>query len=96
MNKWERAWKEAMSELGEVGFYLQRWWNTMETGEQLFTLGVVSAACLLLGLRGPSRPRKMKRYSDGNPMSVVQQFMFGAVVLIIFTFGIDIALKSAV
>ena len=33
-------------------------------------------------------------YDDNGAITLVQQFMFAAVVLVVFTFGVDIAVNS--
>lgn len=90
----KRTLKEISQEVEYVVFHMQRWWNTMDQGEQMFTLGIVGAALLLLGMRGQPSTRKVSRYDDGNMVGVAQQFLFAAVVLMIFTFGIDIAIQN--
>ena len=88
----KRTWRELNEEAAYVTHHLRRWWNGMEDGEQLFFVGIICAALLLLGMRRPSK--KIKHYDDNGTITLVQQFMFGAVVLVIFTFGIDIAVNS--
>lgn len=89
----KRTWRELNEETAYITHHLRRWWNGMEDGEQLFFVGIVCAALLLLGMRRPSRS-KYKHYDDNQTISIVQQFMFAAVVLMIFTFGVDIAVNS--
>jgi hypothetical protein len=89
----KRTWRELNEEISYITHHLRRWWNGMEDGEQLFFVGILCASCLLLGLRRPSKG-KYKHYDDKQTIGLIQQFMFAAVVLVIFTFGIDIAINS--
>lgn len=87
------TWRELNEEVSFIVGHLRHWWGSMSDGDQLFFVGVVCAASLLLGLRRPSRKRN-SGYSQGEAMSNFQQFMFAAVVLVVFTFGVDIAVES--
>ena len=88
----KRTLRELNEEAAYVTHHLRSWWSGMEDGEQLFFVGIVCSAFLLLGMRRPSK--KIKHYEDNGAVTLIQQFMFAAVVLVVFTFGIDIAINS--
>lgn len=88
-----RTWHELNEEVSFVVGHLRHWWGSMSDGNQLFLVGVICAASLLLGLRRPTKA-KVTSYSESEVMSTFQQFMFAAVVLVVFTFGVDIAVES--
>lgn len=89
----KRTWNELQQEIAFISRHLQAWWGGMSQGEQLFAVGVVCAALLLLGLRSPPKVKTVTY--DGNiGLGRTKEFLFAAVVLIIFTFGIDIAVDS--
>ena len=90
----DRVWSELVEETTFVASRLQQWWGSMAEGEQLMLLGIVCAACLLLGLRAPATGPQY-RAVDANPAyDIAKQFLFAGVVLLIFTFGADIAIES--
>lgn len=88
------TWRELNEELNYVALHLRNWWAGMSDGEQLFFVGIISSVLLLLALRRPAK-RKNGTYGEPDLMGNVQQFMFAATVLIVFTFGIDIAIERA-
>ncbi|MEL7129299.1 MAG: hypothetical protein AAGK23_07110 [Pseudomonadota bacterium] len=91
----DRVWTELVEEMSYVAEHLQDWWNRMDVGEQMFALGVVCAACLLLGLRQPvQREGSLGTYHQGETAQTIKQFLFAGVVLLVFTFGADIAVES--
>lgn len=94
MNLFDRIWTELVEESTYVASRLQRWWYSMSEGEQLMLLGIVCAAGLLIGLRRPAHASKFRAYETHPTMGVAKQFLFAGVVLVIFTFGADIALES--
>lgn len=89
----KRTVRELKEEVSYITQYLRHWWNSMGDGEQLFFVGILCASCLLLGLRRPMR-KKTKGYEQNDSSGIAQQFLFAAVVLLVFTFGIDIALET--
>jgi len=67
----------------------------MNTSEQAFSLGVVCAAFLLIGvLQQPQQKLATQGYESDTTSSVFKQFLFAVVVLLIMTFGIDIAIEN--
>lgn len=88
-----RIWKELSRELNYFSLQLRHWWGSLGDGEQMFAFGIVTAALLLLALRRPVKT-KTSHYNAENGMGLVKQFLFGAAVLIIFTFGIDIVITG--
>ena len=93
MDLFNRTLVELQRELTVISDYLQRWWGRMSEAEQLFFVGIVSASLLLLALRRPIRPQ-LNSYRQNEQSGVLQQFLFAAVVIVVFTFGIDIALEA--
>jgi len=90
----KRTWSELQQEIAFISRHLQAWWGGMSQGEQLFAVGIICAALLLLGLRSPPKVKTVTY--DGNVgLGRVKEFLFAAVVIIIFTFGVDIAVESA-
>ena len=89
----KRTLDEFEREVATIPFHLKHWWNEMSAPEQLYFVGITCAVLLLLGLRRPAR-RKINSYQDGNTMGLVQQFLFAAAILVVFTFGIDIAFDA--
>lgn len=89
----KRTLVELEREIAVISTHLQRWWGRMTEAEQLFFVGVVSAALLLLALRRPAR-RELASYRSNEQTGVLQQFLFAAVIIVVFTFGIDIAIES--
>ena len=87
------TWKELNEEAQYISQNLRHWWGAMSEGEQLFFVGIVSAAMLLIGLRKPTKSKSVS-YDRNEAMGILQQFAFAAVVLVVFTFGIDIAMES--
>jgi len=88
-----KTWRELTEEMHLVSRYLRSWWGGMSESEQLFFVGVVSAAILLLGLRRPNK-RKPTTYNEGQHKGAFEQFLFCSAFLLIFTFGIDIVVES--
>jgi len=88
-----KVWSELTEEMQLVSRYLRSWWGGMTESEQLFFVGVVSAAILLLGLRRPNK-RKPASYGTGQNKGMFEQFFFCVSFLLIFTFGIDIVVES--
>ena len=89
-----KTWETLVSEVEYISGYVQRWWYRMNEGEQLIALGLVCAACLLLAVIKRDKSPKATAFQKNEAMSIMQQFTFAAVILIIFTFGIDIALEQ--
>lgn len=91
----ERTWIELKEEVSYVATHLGRWWARMSQDEQYILFGVVCAAALLLVVRGKKgKPVKLSRYDENNIMTLAQQFTFAAVILVVFTLGIDAALDG--
>jgi len=90
----KRTWNELQQEVAFISRHLQAWWSGMSQGEQLFAVGIVCAALLLLGLRSPPKVKTVSY--DGNVgLGRAKEFLFAGVVIIIFTFGVDIAVETA-
>lgn len=88
-----RTWHELVEEAQFVSQYLVHWWGSMSDSKQLFLFAGFCTMVVLLGLRRPTNP-KTRTYDDNTSMTVFQQFMFGAVVLLVFTYGIDVIVES--
>ena len=67
----------------------------MDSSQQAFTLGTICAAFLLIGILQPA-PKKASMISSeqGWDRSTVKAFILAAVVLLVLTFGLDIAIES--
>ena len=89
----DRTLVELDREITTISAHLQNWWSALSEAQQLFFVGVVSAALLLLALRKPAR-RNLNSYDERNATGVMSQFLFAAVIIVVFTFGIDIALEA--
>lgn len=89
-----KTWDKLVSEVEYISGYVQRWWYRMDENEQVIALGLVCAACLLLAVIKRDKSPKASSFEKSEAMSIAQQFTFAAVILIIFTFGIDIALEQ--
>lgn len=89
----ERTFKELGEEISYVSLHLQRWWSGMGQGEQLFAVGIMCAALLLLGMRQPVRSKTIG-YDKGQVGGSMREFIFAAVVIVVFTFGVDIAIDN--
>lgn len=91
----EKFIEELVVEASFIAEYLQRNWQSLSHNEQLYTLAVICAACLLLGLRNPRRATTFKSTIGQNEdWNVFKQFMFACVLLMIFTLGVDIAVEA--
>ncbi len=80
---------EIDKETDQVTAYLQGWWSTLGTNEKLFSIGVICAAFLLIAIVSNSRKPPEITYDGQASMSISKQFIFAAVILIIFTLGLD-------
>jgi len=89
----KRTWQELQQEIAFISRHMQNWWNGMSQGEQLFAVGIVCAALLLLGLRSPPKIKAVS-YDGNTSLGRTKEFLFAAVVIVIFTFGVDIAVES--
>jgi len=89
----KRTWHELQQEVAFISRHMQAWWGGMSQSEQLFAVGIVCAALLLLGLRSPPKVKTVS-YDGNMGLGRTKEFLFAAVVIVIFTFGIDIAFES--
>lgn len=91
----ERTWIELQEEVNIVATQMGRWWSRMSQDEQYMLLGVVCAGALLMVVRGKKKKTvRTSRYDENSIMPLAQQFTFAAVILVIFTLGIDAALEG--
>lgn len=91
----ERTWNELVEETNLVASWLQRWWHGMDDHDQMMLFGIVCATCVLFGLRKPARRRFVLRsHDESGTLDTVKQFMLAGAVLLIFTFGADIAIDA--
>ena len=89
----KRTWHELQQEYAVISRHLGDWWYGISKAEQLFAVGIVCAALMLLGLRSPRKLRTIG-YGGNTTIQKTKDFLFIIVVLVIFTFGIDIAIES--
>ncbi|MEM7661754.1 MAG: hypothetical protein AAF292_05860 [Pseudomonadota bacterium] len=90
----ERFWNELVEETTFITSHLQASWNLLSFNEQLYALMMLSATCLLLGLRNPSRATAFKTLGEREELSTFKTFMFAAAVLMMFTFAVDVAVDT--
>lgn len=91
----ERTWIELQEEVSIVATQMGRWWSRMSQDEQYMLLGVVCAGALLMVVRGKKKKTvRTSHYDENSIMPLAQQFTFAAVILVIFTLGIDAALEG--
>ncbi|MEO9968776.1 MAG: hypothetical protein ABJG15_02930 [Hyphomonadaceae bacterium] len=95
MDLLERTIRELKDESAFVVKHLQNWWNTMPMAEQAFTLGTICAAFLLIAVLPPVQ-KKVSTVGPDNQtdMGTAKVFILAAVILIIMTFGLDIAIDG--
>jgi len=91
----ERTIREVKEESAFVVEHLQFWWNGMSLGQQAFSMSIVCAAFLLIGVLQPA-PKKASMLGNDldRDMSTFKVFLLAAVILIIMTFGLDIAIEG--
>ncbi len=91
----KRTWAELVRETNYVASWLQRWWHGMDDHDQLMLFGIVCATCVLLGLRRPARRRTAFRSQEtSDTVDTLKQFLLAGSVLLIFTFGSNIAIDA--
>lgn len=89
----KRTLRELNEEIAYISRHLRHWWQGMSDSEQLFFVCIISATLLLLGLRKPTK-RRLNHYDESAATGILKQFMFSAVVLIIFTYAISLAVND--
>ena len=94
MDLLDRTIREIKEESAVITQHLQRWWNGMGISEQAFSLGIICAAFLLIGILQPAPKRTVEGYENNQNSGLVKQFLLATVVLLIMTFGLDIAIEN--
>ena len=95
MDLLDRTIREIKDESAFVVYHLQGWWNGMSIGQQAFTMGIVCAAFLLIGVLQPAPKKASMLGNDVNTeMGTLKVFLMATVILIIMTFGLDIAIEG--
>lgn len=91
----ERSIREIKDESAFIVQHLQHWWGSMPIGQQAFTLGTICAALLLIAVLPPVQKKATVLGADNqSDMGTFKIFILGAVILVIMTFGLDIAIEG--
>ena len=92
----KRTIREVKEETAFVTTHLQGWWGGMSVSQQAFALGVICAAFLLIAILPPVQKKAtILGHNSEKDMGTLKVFILAAVILVIMTFGLDIAIEGA-
>lgn len=95
MDLLDRIIIEIKEESGVVIDHMQRTWGSMSTSQQAFGLGILCAAFLLIAILQPApKTASALGYDHIKNYGTLKVFIMAVVVLLIMTFGLDIAIEG--
>ena len=95
MDLLDRTIQELKDETAFVTQHLQGWWGGMSIGQQTFMLGVVCAALLLIAVLPPVQKKaSVLGHDNQKDYGTAKVFILATVILVIMTFGLDIAIEG--
>lgn len=96
MKLFDRIKRELSEEFSYISTTTHNWWASMTEMDKLYSLCMICAACLLLGLRGkPQTHKKTVNYEQRSQTSrLAQQFVIACAILVLFTLGINMTVDS--